>query len=228
MLCLLFFTAAAQAQTTFSIGPKVGFTASSVRLRDNAHYASSAQYRTGFEAGLISTIGFGHWQLQPALLFSQKGYRFGFNSSTFVGETDKVRLNYITIPLNLAYAQRPDGRGLQVVAGPYLGVLTGGNYEHQFIPIDPLGGASPVISGSVSAAGQSGTTYTAHSQRVDAGLQAGLGYRTGSLLIQATYSLGLRDVGVGPDGYGPFNIVSPSYSNHAIQVSLAYLFSPKS
>ena len=139
-----------------------------------------------------------------------------------------MRLNYVTIPVNLAYAQRPDGRGLQVFAGPYIGVLTGGNYEHQFMPVDPLVGASPVIGGSVSAAGQSGTTRTAHSQRVDAGLQAGLGYRAGSLLVQATYSLGLRDVGVGPDGYGPFNIVSPSYNNHVFQISLAYLFSPKS
>ena len=70
------------------------------------------------------------------------------------------------------------------------------------------------------------TTY--YSRRIDAGCQAGLGYRFGSSLVRVSYSLGLLNLGVGSQvDYGPNGVYSkepPEYYNQALQLSFAYLF----
>ena len=65
-----------------------------------------------------------------------------------------------------------------------------------------------------------------YARHLDYGLQAGLGYRRGALLLQATYRLGLRSPGVATTR-GGYSYEGPTYYNRAVQVSLAYLFGPK-
>ena len=52
------------------------------------------------------------------------------------------------------------------------------------------------------------------------------------MLLQAGYSLGLRNLGadyqINYGSYGTKTVSGPSYYNRAFQVSLAYLFGPKS
>jgi hypothetical protein len=66
---------AVQAQVRVSIGPQLGVNVSSTPYAtyyrpDGVHTTA----RTGIEVGAVASIGWGHWALQPALLFSQKGF----------------------------------------------------------------------------------------------------------------------------------------------------------
>jgi hypothetical protein len=65
----LLLACAAQTQATFSIGPQVGLNQSSASYFSDSYHPSS---RTGFEAGVLSSLHLGHVSLQPALLFLKK------------------------------------------------------------------------------------------------------------------------------------------------------------
>jgi hypothetical protein len=242
----LLATTPSQAPATFSFGPKAGLTASTAYC---PRYPTS--YRTGFETGMVSAVSWGHVSLQAAALYSQKGFQapLGYDAlpavvmgTAYAAATD-LRLDYLTLPVNLAYSPRADGQGWQVVGGPYLGVLLGGHYATTYsIP----GQRALVVSGDVAG----GDTHLItlpdgknvdprfFSRRLDAGFQAGLGYRLGGALLQATYCLGLRNLaaaaqlasGAVVDGNGPGLATYPNnpYYNRAFQLSAAYLFGPKS
>lgn len=222
-----------QAQVRVNIGPQVALNRSTIRFKEPQYFPSS--YRTGFEAGLVSTIAWGHFALQPAVLYAQKGYHvagtYTYPDNTppysFATQAD-YRLNYLTIPLNFLYTQQPTGQGVQLFAGPYLSVLLGGHYEAQttFLAAShSLFKEGKVVAGDVGGA----FDEEAYSRRVDAGLQAGVGYRYGATVLQATYSLGLRNL-ASDTQLNP--VATPTardaYYNRAFQLSLAYLFGPKS
>jgi hypothetical protein len=210
----------AQAQTTFSIGPQVGLTVAGAS--NPSPGTTTIHYRTGFEAGLQSIVQFGHLAVQPSLHFSQKGLNEHYGRSLYSRYTD-YRLNYLTLPLNVAYSLRPDGQGLQVFAGPYVGMLLGGNYQLTSDDRGAFGGTSS-YEGTIAA----GTSYTVPApgstapqprlcRRFDAGLQVGLGYRFGKLLAQAEFAFGLNDL---------YPLLPTAY-NRTAQASLSYLFTPK-
>ena len=222
-------TVSAQAQVRFSVGPQVGLNAATIHFTDPQTFPSS--FRTGFAAGLLGNVCWGHFALQPAVLFSQKGYHLeGTYISTgsqspfsFNGKGD-YRLNYLTIPLNVLYAQRATGQGVQVFAGPYLSWLVGGHYEAQTTYVNSslsIAREGKVVAGDVYQI----TDDNAYSQRLDSGLQAGLGYRYKAAVLQASYSLGLRNL-ASDVKLGANSPASPTaaYYNRAFQVSLAYLF----
>lgn len=246
----LLLASAAQAQATFSMGPRLGLNVSSAPFKDEQHtYATDN--RLGAEAGFVFDIGFGHFAVQPALLFSQKGFTINdtytstFSSpySSYVETTrttlnEQYRLNYFTIPLNFAYALHADGHGLQLFAGPYFGVLLGGSYQYndseesksQNVVVRSSTDTSKgdVASGDYYSNSSSNTKF--YSRSKDAGLQFGLGYRTSSFLMQAGYSLGLRNLGADYQSNGvagPQTMPGPSYYNRAFQLSLSYLAGPK-
>lgn len=75
---LLLLTSAVQAQTTLQLGPQVDLNSSSASYFSESYHIKS---RTGFEAGVVGSLDFGHISLQPALLFSQKGYYLTSGSS---------------------------------------------------------------------------------------------------------------------------------------------------
>lgn len=196
--------------------------------------------RFGGELGVVANLGFGHWAVQPALLYAQRGFTV---QDTYSGPSsggtishiydDTYRLNYLLLPLNLAYAQHPNGQGLQVLAGPYLGLLLGGTYQYNQRVVRADGSSSNVLtSGGDIGIGSTRTPNNPNDQffvrSPDFGLQAGLGYRAGPLL-QATYSQGLHDlhsdfvVNYG-QGSGTKIFPGPGYKTRAFQLSLAYLF----
>ncbi len=233
----LLLAGTAHAQATFSVGPRLGGSVTSAHFPEK--YNASYDSRLGFEAGLLGNLQFGHFAVQPSLLFSQRGYRKAsvpiyLDPSMLPdpGTIDETyRLNYLTLPLNLAFTLGRDGQGLQVFGGPYVGLLVGGNYTYH-IHLDSYSGGNPydreearkVQAGSVVSNPSSDYTY---SQRFDAGLQAGLGYRFNGLLVQAGYSLGLRNLAVQYE-YNTIAYDTPAYYNRAWQLSLSYLVGPKS
>ena len=70
-------------------------------------------------------------------------------------------------------------------------------------------------------------TDNRYSRRLDTGLQAGLGYRLGAFQLQASYSLGLRNLAT-QYRFGAYTYNEAAYRNRAWQVSLSYLVGPKS
>lgn len=210
----------AQAQTTFSIGPQMGLTVAGAS--NPSPNTTTIHYRTGFEAGLQSIMQFGHLAVQPSLHFAQKGLDEHYGRNLYSRYTD-YRLNYLTLPVNVAYSLHPDGQGLQVFAGPYIGMLLGGNYQLTSDDRSAFGGTS-----SYEGAIEAGTIYTVPApgstapqprlcRRFDMGLQVGLGYRFGKLLAQAEFAFGLSDL----------YPLLPSAHNRTAQASVSYLFTPK-
>lgn len=224
----------AHAQTTFGLGPLVGGNAASARYGESTYPVLG---RAGVEAGLQGVVGFGHFALQPALLFSQKGFGATLEDEYELGDhkttTATYRLNYLTLPLNVAYALQADGRGFQVFAGPYVGLLMGGHYTTttthdqavNALP-DTHGSGTVVARNAGPASGASNDPF--YSRPVDAGLQFGVGYRLGHALLHAGYSRGLRNVAADRQETDSVTgqVVThplPPYYNRAFQVSLAYL-----
>ncbi|MDO7846672.1 porin family protein [Hymenobacter sp. M29] len=225
----LLLAAPARAQTSFSIGPRVGLNLATYHYSEKP-ILGTIGYRAGVEAGVAATVGREHFALQAAVLYSQKGFiqRYTVDLRTAnnlpLGTADieyRNRLNYLTIPLSLAYTQGSDGQGAQVFAGPYLGVLLSGRYES----VETLqgGGESTTRAGDITPISKTAPDLAAYTQRFDAGLQAGLGYRYRALLLQVNYSLGLRSLAASYS-YNGVPVSNPAYYNRAFQGSLTYLF----
>ncbi|RZJ87021.1 MAG: PorT family protein [Hymenobacter sp.] len=227
---LLLVATVAPAQTRFSIGPTGGVQTATVHYPENQNFPST--YRPGLQAGLLATLTFGHFALQPAVLYSQKGYHSEGRVTypdpdpfSLEAQAD-YRLNYVTIPLHFLYTQRATGQGWHVLAGPYLGLLLGGHYKAQSRYLNSTHiyrAEGKVVAGDLEPTASS----SAYSRRVDAGLQAGIGYRYKAALVQLTYSWGLRNV-ASDFTFGGTAYARPAYYNRAVQVSLAYLFISKS
>jgi hypothetical protein len=214
---LFLLTYAAQAQTTLHLGPQVGLNSSSASYFSDSYHTKS---RTGFEAGALGSIDFGHISLQPALLFSQKGYYLTSGSSQATGmQDDNYRLNYLTLPVKVVYAPRKDGQGVQVFAGAYLGLLVGGHYERAYTQ-----GTTTTITANSIVPSQSPLASNEYSsQRLDAGFLIGLGYRYKQAQLHADFTWGGPDLAVNYQFRGN-TYANPFYRNQAIQISLAYLF----
>jgi hypothetical protein len=183
-----FFAPTAQAQVTISVGPKVGETLSKMRVDRDGH----TDHRYGFAAGAQAYVGWGRFALQPAVLFSQKGYQYteqvqysAGGSPLVTGDyTTKQRLNYLTLPINFTFAPEGTASGPQFYAGPYVSMLLGGHFDQQFNGLPSQ--SDPIHIGSTADLANG---YFA--RRFDAGFQAGLGFRAEQLLLQIDYSLGL-------------------------------------
>jgi hypothetical protein len=230
---LVLLSTAAQAQTTISIGPSVGLNVATGHFPDDVPYERTFQYRPGVAAGVLATISLGHFAVQPALLYMQQGFRSrsvleyppatGFPARITVD--DNTRMDYLTIPLNATYSQHADGQGLQVFAGPYIGFVLGGRSKIKATDGTTVDEVNLPVAGVKYAQRGGDRVYV---RKTDAGVQAGLGYRRGSVLVQGTYSLGLRNIAVNYDStVNPTITELPGQYNRSFQVALSYLFALK-
>jgi hypothetical protein len=238
----LVLAAPAHAQARFSIGPRVGLNVSTAPYENKAQNRSyDTAYRTGVEAGVQAAAAFGQWAVQPALVYSQKGFNINDTNTTSSGgqtltQVDKstYRLNYLSLPINLVYSLQAGGLGLQVFAGPYASLLLGGEQQysvsHSYRTGSSAGGGYDSYTTPIKPGDYYNSItldYTYYSRRLDAGLQAGLGYRLGPAQLQVGYSMGLRNLGASYRFYrGATTQVEPgpTYRNRAFQASLSYLF----
>lgn len=228
-LFLLGSVGCAQGQTVVSAGPVIGFNASTVPYKYDHTYTT--HYRTGGAIGALVNVQRQHLALQVAALYQQKGFRiddeYTLSRSYYSRQKSDYRLNYLTIPVQVAYAFRPDGQGLQVSAGGYAGLLLRGEVQDDLYHQDLMDGSIGSYQGTRKIEpGRATDIYsiTSYSQRIDAGLQAGVGYRYEQLLVQLSYSYGLRNVGPRYEEGVGVGFITPSYYNRVAQVSVAYLF----
>ena len=138
----LIFSVQTFAQVKFGI--KAGGNLCNMKFDIDRDYADEPDTKTkmGFHIGLITDIPLleSTLSLQPALLFSNKGYSvdfekmlddefddIGVDMDDFEGYL-RLNYNYIELPVNLVYKNS----GFQISAGPYFAVGIGGNLKHDF------------------------------------------------------------------------------------------------
>lgn len=240
--------APARAQRAFRVGPTAGAALSTIHFTDVSDN-TTLPLRGGWLAGATGSYqSAGHWGAQLAVLYTRQGYieRYEYNAYQY---SNNVRLNYLRVPLQATFSQHAGGQGLQVFAGPYVGVLLGGRHTYE----SSSGGSSYTSSAPVEVADlhtqpayilydYSATSlvaptrivapdYTGYSRRFDVGLQGGVGYRLGNALLQVGYTLGLRNLAttnVYELSTYTYRSAGEPYRTRGLQASLTYLLGPKS
>lgn len=243
---LLLAAPALQAQIAFSVGPQVGLSVATchfaqapvgpIATRSNYYRnVATTAYQAGFSAGAVGTLTRGQLTLQAGLLYAQQGYQLRIED-TYVGYTggaqqvltytSAVRLNYLTLPLNLVFTQRAQGQGGQLFAGPYLSVLLGGQAAET---VTSTGAATVATTYSVVRGANGRHPDTFYAPAVDAGLQAGGGYQYKRVLLQATYRWGLRNLAAEHPALTTNALAAPlvaadsPYQQRGFQFCLTYL-----
>lgn len=233
----------AHAQTALKFGPRVGGMATTAAYTSFDTHKFAPGYVFGAELGGLVQAQRAHWALQMSALYTRKGFQLhetyrpaGRPIGTSYQIKETYRLNYLTLPINVAYTQHANGQGFQMFAGGYMGLLLNGRwkYDDRFLEPQPngdvygavsLGHEKEVRPSQKRPSNPPSRIGDVYSRRVDAGVQAGVGYCFSRILVQGTYSLGF--VNLAPDYntrllvYG--SSAPESYANRAVHVSVAYL-----
>ncbi len=136
--------------------------------------ANQDQYknRWGFHAGALLNIGIAGGDLfaiQPEVLYSQKGYKYGGGQTTVLGQTyvnsGSVRYDYIDVPVLL----RLRFSGVFVEAGPQYSYLVHVSTDR-----------STTLNGTVLTGAQDQTTDLSNVRRNEIGYAAGIGFQADS------------------------------------------------
>jgi len=126
------------------IGIKVGGNLNNMKFDIDRDYGDEPETKSkiGFHIGVITDITLleNTLSLQPALLFSNKGYSldmkemlddefddYGVDMDDYKGYA-RMNYNYIELPINLVYKNS----GFQISAGPYFAIGIGGSFKHDF------------------------------------------------------------------------------------------------
>jgi hypothetical protein len=216
-LALVFISGAASAQ--ISLGAQAGavFAKSKTdQLGGLPGIDLSTKNRVGFTAGAIADIPFGEsgLRLMPELNFVQKGVKangnvnFDLLGQIVNADVDAtVNLNYIELPVNLAYAVEAGPGRFIVGAGPYAAF-----------------GLNGKTNAKVSFQGQSQEedediefgSDDDQIKRVDFGANFMAGYiMNNGLLFKVNYSLGLANLS---------NVNDSDWKNRYFGVSVGYFF----
>lgn len=191
--------------------------------------------------GLAANIGSGHWAVQPALLFTQKGVRQKITASYSYGnidvqENDQVdsRVHYLELSINVVYSLGANGEGFQVFAGPYVALGVGGRASYSLdistndptFSSDSYHGSQPYAFGNTFVEPDPNSNnpvdVDARLRRFDAGINAGVGYRRGPVQVQLGYGLGLLNVQ--PDYPASYQIDNTKGYLRTGQLTATYFF----
>jgi hypothetical protein len=125
--------------------------------------------RWGFQAGALLNIGIlpdNFLSIQPEVLYSQKGYKYGGGQTTFLGQTyvntGSVRYDYLDVPVMV----RLRFSSVFVEAGPQYSYLLNISTDR-----------STTLNGTVLTGAQDQTTNLDNVRRNEIGYAAGLGYQ---------------------------------------------------
>lgn len=139
--------ALAQEESPMSFGLKLGVNISDIRGMEGMTWAADLiDWKTGFVGGVFMSYKFNNWfALQPELLYSMKGMKFGFLSESIL----TVSLDYIEIPI-LAMADIPLEGTLRpfFYAGPVVGFNVRSNVAVSFDEFDAEDDMDEFVSGT--------------------------------------------------------------------------------
>lgn len=175
------------------IGIKAGVNLANAKY-EYTQTSISTSNLIGFQAGLIGELPLSDaLYVNAGALFSQKGTKL-----SFIGMEVKFPINYVEIPLNLAYKYDLGALKLFAQAGPYLGY-----------------GLSAKMTGSGVDETIDFGSETGQMKRIDYGANIGAGIEIGSIQVGANYGLGLANASNDPD---------ETVKNGVLSFTVAFLF----
>ncbi|MEN8120968.1 MAG: porin family protein [Bacteroidota bacterium] len=233
VVAFAFFSLQTQAQVKF--GVKAGLNMNNIAQSfKESSWESAAKMNLGFNFGLTADYELSEaMSIQTGLVYTSKGFKYDLEEEYDIqaGESidgyDKVSFNYLEIPIHFAYKMD----AFQIYAGPYVAFGIGGKNKWDFTYSDGTGEYKDADEflfkpafGDLSQEDidSDDDFYSA----LDYGLNFGVGYTVGPILINAGYSLGLGNLtpGISADGYGDYDPKDFKLSNRVISVSVSYFF----
>ena len=213
----------------FSFGVKAGlnFNNISQSLEDSDDEIGTL-FNTGFHIGVVMDYGFSEsWSFTTGLTYITKGvsrdFEDVFDDEVSVEGSSSLTWNYLEIPLHITYKVN----NLHVFAGPYIGLGLGGKLVDDFtLTFD---GADPFVVDEEStfkpAFGEISENDLEEDEEafngMDFGLNLGVGYQVGPVLISLGYSLGLNDIEPKFEGQDKDD---DKITNRVISLSGTYMF----
>lgn len=188
LIVALLLTHVTTAQVRF--GLKAGFTGANMELETN----SSREYMLpAFQGGFLTDIPLTKWlTVQPALLYSMKGYRTRPEVATgnyyFVAV---YRYNYLELPVNFLYKVKVGADHIFVGLGPSLAYGVGG--KASYMQNGTKAGTKKIrFDGDGKIGNEEGEI---HANRVDVAANVLVGYEfSPGFILSAGYTAGLLDV----------------------------------
>ena len=235
-LSCLAFSAGAQVNFGIKAGGNLSNVHQNFKDSDNEY---ATKFKPGFHIGITADLSFSdNLSFQPGILFTTKGW--GYDLDELFDEDDfgevksagfdidgywRTSLNYIEIPLNFAFKHND----LQIYAGPYVAVGIGGKQKADFTA--SYMGYSETVKDEMKIKPFFGEVKEGDLKEdegafnaLDFGLNFGLGYMIGPILVQGGYSLGLANTN--PKYEGATDSYRDDYktSNRVITLSVSYFF----
>lgn len=196
-----------QAKAQLSINPEAGLNIANASYKINGDKQSTSSILS-YKAGVVLDIDIAKgFYIQPGIFYSVKGAEINYNSSILSGHI-KSTLDYLEIPLNLAYRYDLGNAGAVFAAvGPYMGLgMKGKNKTSVTTPLGSTEKEDDIKFGDADD----------EVKKIDYGVNFGIGYISPvGLYLRAQYGLGLANLA---------NASSVSSKNRVFGISLGYAF----
>lgn len=190
---LLFSTATTFAQIP-GLGVKAGVNLASQHTDDDDGEGGGLTTLRGIVAGVFATLPVTSWlQVQPEALYAMKGARIEDGPISA-----SVLVDYLEVPVLARFSRRGARLGYYLAGGPFGAVSLRARTRTEFP------GATEEIDVSEQV------------QRLDYGLAAGAGVEFGSLVVDARYTHGLKDVDTETSG--------TKVTNRSMSLTLGFRF----
>jgi hypothetical protein len=194
-------------------GVTTGLNVSSIKISNSD--GADIGYKAGFQVGVVADLGLTqNLSIMPELNFSQKGTKVSMK------ETEEklnwnMTLNYLTLPVNLAYKfDLGMDQKLLVFAGPYVGY--GLSTSHNI-----KSGKAKIDADKFLAEGYGTKDALKFGSKddqfkpFDFGANIGVGYQFSDIFFKLQYNLGLADI---------FPDKDETWKNSSIGVTVGYMF----
>jgi hypothetical protein len=233
LIVVIGFSFSTIAQVTF--GPKVG-----VNLAKYSFNFKDASDEPDIKSRLAPLIGIAvnsqfneALALQTGIFYSGKGCSFDLDKMSD-GDVDvdgywRISSGYLELPVNLAYGFPMGESQLQIFAGPYVAYGITGKMKMDFTV--KSGGDSESVNeeikikfkGTVDENDEEEEDVT-YQSALDFGLNFGVGFKTGPILINAGYGMGFSNIEPKWSGAGEDDRDDWKYTNSVINFSISYFF----
>ncbi|SEW08548.1 porin family protein [Chitinophaga arvensicola] len=199
-------------------GLKAGFTGANMKLDGPAYVADNRKFMLpAFQGGGLMDIPLTKWlTVQPALLYSIKGYRTRPESDAgnwyFIA---RYGYNYLELPVNFLYKGKVGAGKIFAGLGPSVAYGIGGKVS--FIKDGTKSGTAKILFDGKEATASS--TDDVHANRVDIAANFLVGYEfSPGFLLSAGYAAGLLDVSASEN---------TKQLHRSFNISFGYLFPRK-
>lgn len=186
------------------VGPEIGVNWSRFNVDDPVIDEDDFSMRAGLKIGGVVDIGFTRiFSFQPGLYFNQKGSRDRYSYNVVQGRTyvnNKIRVNYLEIPMNLQFKfGRPRRGQFFIGGGPYMAFAIGGEVDSKETLRYPNGNTAVIYDDDYDL--EIGDDEADDDiKRTDAGVNFNLGFMAPQgFFIRGNSGIGLANIVPGGD-----------------------------